>query len=49
MVAAARAQFHDEGTIEIDEDAPVSRAADNCDRGAYVQAWVWVDDEDAVS
>lgn len=36
---AARAQYEDEGTLEIDEGALVS---EGCDPGAYVQAWVWV-------
>lgn len=35
--------YHEAGTIEIDDGAPVSLS----DGGAYVQAWVWVDDEDA--
>lgn len=47
MREAARRAYEDEGRIEIDEGAPVSRAADNPDKGAYVQAWVWVADEDA--
>ena len=37
--------IHD--TTEIDDDAVVSRADDEDD--AYVQAWVWVDDDDAKS
>jgi hypothetical protein len=41
---AAIHQHHDEGVIEIDENARVS---DGADGGAYVQAWVWVSDEDA--
>lgn len=31
------------GEIEVDGDAVVSNG---CDRGAYVQAWVWVPDPD---
>ena len=42
--AQARAKYEDEGQIEIDEGAEVSRGDDP---GAYVQAWVWVADEDA--
>lgn len=38
---AAKAQYHDTGTIEIDDRAVVSRNVDG-DDGAYVQAWVWV-------
>lgn len=40
----ARKIYHDEGTIEIDDNAPISQAEGNPDRGAYVQAWVWVMD-----
>ena len=43
----AKEQYHVDGEIEIDPDAPVSRCdCDNCvkhEDGAYVQAWVWVD------
>lgn len=39
----ARAQRHCEGDIEIDDNAPVSIGND---RGAYVQAWVWVPADD---
>lgn len=42
-VARAKAQWMQEGEIEIDDNAKVSRGYDN---GAYVQAWVWVPDED---
>lgn len=35
-------QYQDEGTLEIDHNASVSRALSN--DGAYVQAWVWVAD-----
>jgi hypothetical protein len=41
-VAAAK-KWEKEGEIEIDSDAEVSRSADN---GAYVQAWVWISDDD---
>lgn len=37
----ARSQYGLEGCIEIDDTALVSRGDDP---GAYVQAWVWVDD-----
>ncbi len=49
MIAAAQAQYQDDGTVEIDDDAEVSRDADSTDDdgGAYVAAWVWVDDTDA--
>lgn len=49
MRNAARAVYEVEGSVEIDEDAPISRDADNTDKGAYVQAWVWVYDEDAAN
>lgn len=39
----ARSEFHDEGTIEIDDLAPVSVSEDG---GAYVMAWVWVRNDD---
>jgi len=41
--ARAKLQFQEDGLVEIDDDAPVSWAPDG-DKGAYVQAWVWVDD-----
>lgn len=47
-VAAARAGLGSlEGDLEVDENAIVSRADDNPDGGAYVQAWLWVSDEEA--
>lgn len=36
----ARENMIDEGNIEVDETALVSLSSD---RGAYVQAWLWVD------
>ena len=38
----ARHMYHEEGTLEIDDDAIVSQAEGGC----YVAAWVWVPDED---
>jgi hypothetical protein len=35
----AKESYHEEGKIEIDDDAHVST---NGGHGAYVQAWVWV-------
>lgn len=35
--------IHRDGEIEIDDNAVVSTGAD---RGAYVAAWVWVEDDD---
>lgn len=42
--ARAIAQHHRDGELEIDPDAEVSVSMDgDTVRGAYVQAWVWVD------
>lgn len=43
MVDKAREQYGDEGRIEIDEGATCSRGSDP---GLYVQAWVWVYDDE---
>jgi hypothetical protein len=47
--AQAKEQYESEGTLEIDENALISRG---WDPGAYVEAWVWVenpeDGEEAV-
>ena len=40
-VARARATWHDEGTLEIDDGAIVSQSEGGC----YVAAWVWVPDD----
>jgi hypothetical protein len=40
---AAHRLHHDEGSCEVDENAKISRGDDP---GAYVQAWVWVPNED---
>lgn len=47
-VEAAQRQHQDEGTLEIDDDAEVSWVSpeEGGHGGAYVQAWVWVNDED---
>lgn len=39
--AAAKLFHHEEGECEIDDKAVVSVSDEG---GAYVQAWVWVDD-----
>ena len=56
---AAKAQYQDEGSIEIDDNAIVSRAHDHapgapCNipgsadaEGAYVAAWMWITAEEA--
>lgn len=41
-VAQARKQYHRDGEIEVDHNAVVSHGHDG---GAYVLAWVWVDDD----
>ncbi len=50
FIAAAKRLYHQEGIIEIDDDAKISLADqvdDSCSTpGAYVQAWVWVDIDD---
>jgi hypothetical protein len=46
FIQAAKALFEQEGKLEIDADAKVSRN-EGGDDGAYVQAWVWVENEDA--
>lgn len=45
-LAAAKRIHVEEGTLEIDEPAIVSQSEGG---GAYVQAWVWVHDEDAIN
>jgi hypothetical protein len=47
IIAAARSQYQSEGEIEIDDNAKHTRAEGNPDDGAFVQAWVWVSDEEA--
>lgn len=37
----AKERFHKEGELEVDDRAVVSKGEDD---GAYVQAWVWVSD-----
>lgn len=41
---AARALYHEPGELEIDE---LERTISRADGGAWVRAWVWVDDSDA--
>ena len=38
--ALAKRYYHDEGVIEIDDGARIAQGASS---GAYVEAWVWVD------
>jgi hypothetical protein len=53
---AAREQYGKDGEIEIDDGAEVTHAHDHApaapchsadDDGAYVQAWVWIANEEA--
>ena len=46
VVEYAQEVLEREGEIELDDNAAVSRAANNESRGAYVAAWLWVRDED---
>jgi hypothetical protein len=41
-IARARDQWHRDGEVEIDDPGVIVSAGD--DPGAYVLAWVWVDD-----
>lgn len=41
----AIAQHYQEGTLEIDDNAKVSRAEGNEDKGTYVEAWIWIPDQ----
>lgn len=45
----AKKIYEVEGRVEIDDNAPTSRADGNPDKGCYVQAWVWVDDPEEES
>ena len=44
---AAKAQYQDDGTLEIDDNAVVSISDSPDPDGAYVAAWVWVTAEEA--
>ena len=41
-IKKAREQYQDGGSIEIDNNAEISKS----DEGAYVQAWVWLPNEE---
>lgn len=43
LIQRAKLLYHEEGEVEVDDNTVVSRGRDG---GAYVQAWVWVDDGD---
>jgi hypothetical protein len=42
-IRRAKEQYEEEGSVEIDDNALLSVGMD---KGVYVQAWVWVYDED---
>jgi hypothetical protein len=42
-IRRAKYLHHEEGTLEIDDNAEVSTGMD---KGVYVQAWVWVPDQE---
>jgi hypothetical protein len=42
IIAMARKQYEEEGTLEIDDDGVV-KLSEGEDNGCYVCAWVWVD------
>jgi len=44
-IRAARKGWHEDGVIEVDEKAKVSKPDTNdknAEQGAYVQAWIWI-------
>lgn len=41
-IQKAQDNYHDEGILEVDDNAAVSMA----EGGAYVEAWIWVNDTD---
>ena len=43
LIYEARQLYRDCGYVEIDNDAKISDA----EKGAWVQAWVWIDKNDA--
>ena len=46
LIDKARAQYQEEGSIEIDhlsKTADLELEVSRSDEGAYVRAWVWVD------
>ena len=45
LLEAARKLKEEEGELEIDDNAVISRGSDG---GAYVQAWVWIDNHSAL-
>lgn len=40
--AAAKARYHEEGSVEVDNDAVVSISDDEDAEGCYIQAWVYI-------
>ncbi len=47
-IAAAQAEHAEEGYVEVDDGAEIHRSVGG-DAGAYVEAWVWIDDDDAAA
>jgi len=44
-IQRAKAQYEEEGSVEIDDNAKLSVGMD---KGVYVEAWVWVADEEEI-
>jgi hypothetical protein len=42
----AKELYCEDGEIEVDDNAPISRGDDS---GAYVEAWVWVPDDEELT
>jgi hypothetical protein len=45
VAAAQERTIHEEGTLEVDDEAIVSEGDGEGDAGAYVMAWLWVPDD----
>ena len=43
----AKENYHEEGAVEVDDAATVSKSPEKNAGGAYVQAWAWVSDAEA--
>ena len=46
FIRAAKKIYEDEGVIEVDADADISDNETGEAGGCYVQAWVWVRDDE---
>ncbi len=49
LIERARSLYQEAGDTEIDDDAEVSRSDEPGAEGQYVQAWVWVPDDEEES